>query len=135
VGVIVFASGAGVYRRAHERESEVDEIVLLYTTWPDAASAEAFARKAVAEGLVACANISRATRAVYRLEERVETADEVTAIFKTTAAAVPAFHRRLLETHPYETPCMLATRVDRSLSDPAYATWLETAIFHAGTRA
>lgn len=111
------------------------EIVLLYTTWPDAGSAEAFARKAVSERLAACANIFGAARSVYRWNEEVEAADEVAAVFKTTADAVPAFRERLLAEHPYETPCLLATRVDRSLSDPDYASWLESAIFHAGTRA
>lgn len=113
----------------------MSEIVLLYTTWPDAASAEAFARGVVGAGLAACANISAPMTSVYRWNDAIESAPEVAAIFKTAAHVVPDFRRRLLAEHPHETPCLLATSVERSLSDPAYMDWLESAIFRAETQA
>ena len=45
---------------------------------------------------------------IYRWQGKVETATEVLAVFKTTAAAFPAFEKALTELHPYDVPEIIA---------------------------
>ena len=46
----------------------MDELLILYTTWPDAETAEACGRAAVEEKLAACANVLAPMRSIYRWE-------------------------------------------------------------------
>lgn len=101
-----------------------DEIVLLYTTWPDAETAERVAAEAVADRLCACANLLGPMRAVYRWEGAVERAAETPVIFKTTAARAEALRDRILARHPYDTPAIVALPVAVDGSNPAFLDWI-----------
>lgn len=101
-----------------------DEIVLVYTTWPDAETAETAAAEAVAERLAACANIGAPIRSIYHWEGAVERSAEVPALFKTTAARAPALRDLLLARHPYETASVLVTRVVIEGSNPRFLDWI-----------
>ena len=100
------------------------EIVILYTTWPDAEKAEAVGAEAVAERLAACANIFAPITSVYRWEGAIERSREVPMTLKTSADAAAALRDFVRERHPYEVPCILAIRTDPELSNPAYAGWV-----------
>ena len=102
----------------------MDEAVILYTTWPDAETAEAFAAEAVARRLCACANILAPMRSVYAWEGRVDRAVEIPMLLKTTAAAAPALRARLVERHPYDVPCVVALGVEPGASHPAFLDWI-----------
>ena len=65
----------------------MDELVVLYTTWPDAETAEAFARRAVEERLAACANVMAPMRSIYRWDGEIQSEVEIPMLLKTTAAA------------------------------------------------
>ena len=80
--------------------SPVEEVVFIYTTWPDAETADAAALEAVERGLAACANRFAPVRATYRWEGRIETGEETPLTFKTTAARAPALKALILERHP-----------------------------------
>lgn len=101
-----------------------DEIVLLYTTWPDAETAERFAAEAVADRLAACANLLGPMRAVYRWQGAVERAAETPMLLKTTAARAEALRDRILAAHPYETPAVLALPVRAEGANPAFLDWI-----------
>lgn len=101
-----------------------DQIVLLYTTWPDAETAEAFAAEAVAERLCACANILAGARSIYRWEGAVERAVETPVIFKTRAACVERLTALILDRHPYDTPAVAALPVSPGGSNPAFLAWV-----------
>ena len=58
--------------------------------------------------LAACVNLVPGVESIYRWQGNVETATETLAIFKTTAAAFPAFEKALTEMHPYEVPEIIA---------------------------
>ena len=100
------------------------EVVFLYTTWPDAETAEAVARTAVEQRLAACANRFAPMRSIYRWEGKVEETDEIPMTFKTTAAAVPALKALILQRHPYDLPAILALPVDAALSHDAFLAWI-----------
>jgi periplasmic divalent cation tolerance protein len=100
------------------------DVVVLYTTWPDAETADKAAEAAVAEGLCACANRLGPLASIYRWRGSIELASEVPVLFKTSAARAEALERFLTERHPYETPCVLALNPSRAGSNPAFLDWI-----------
>ena len=102
----------------------MDEIVLLYTTWPDAETAQAAADAAVEAQLAACANILAPMTSVYRWNGRIERQHEIPMILKTTTAASERLRGLIGARHPYETPCILALQVLEAGSNPAFLVWI-----------
>jgi len=102
----------------------MSEPFLIYTTWPDAESAHAFAVEAVESRLAACANILGPMVSIYRWQGAVEQAQETPMLLKTTADAVGALQQLFLQRHPYDTPAFVALRVDGQASGAAYLSWL-----------
>jgi periplasmic divalent cation tolerance protein len=100
------------------------DVVLLYTTWPDAETAEAFAAEAVAERLAACANVLAPMRSIYRWKGAIDRSDETPMILKTSKAAAGALKDLLLARHPYETPCALALPVASEGSNRDFIEWI-----------
>ena len=96
----------------------------LYTTAPDAQTAQAIAQAVVEARLAACANIIPGMRSVYRWKDAIETAEEVVAIFETTIALAEEACALILRHHPYETPCVVSLPVGAAGSNPAYLAWL-----------
>ena len=86
-------------------------VTLLYVTAPDRETAEELAATLVAERLVACGNVLGSMTSVYRWEGRVRREEEVALLLKTTAERADAATDRLVELHPYETPCVLSLPV------------------------
>lgn len=101
-----------------------DEIVLLYTTWPDAETARHFAAHAVSSGLCACANLMAPHEAIYRWEGRIENAREHAMILKTTRAASPALIEAMAAAHPHEVPAAVALSVDAGASSAGFLAWV-----------
>lgn len=84
--------------------------------------AEDLARCLVDERLCACVNVVPAVRSYFHWEGRVECAEELLLIAKTTAACAPRLRARIVELHPYQVPEVLELQVAGGL--PAYLQWL-----------
>ena len=104
--------------------SDVDKIALLYTTWPDAETAEKIARAAVEHRLCACVNIFPAARSVYRWDNRIEAAAEIVAVFKTTAAKSSELSDFIVAEHPYEVPAVVALADGLDGTAGGFADWI-----------
>ena len=100
------------------------QIVLLYTTWPDAETAEAAAAEAVAERLCACANIQQPMESIYHWQGAIERAGEIPVLFKTSVETAPALRDWLVARHPYKTPCVVALPVESALSNDGFLIWV-----------
>jgi periplasmic divalent cation tolerance protein len=100
----------------------MSEIRLVFCTFPDAASARQIGTALVEKQLAACVNLIPAVESVYRWQGRLETAAEVLAVIKTSAAAFPAFERELARLHPYEIPEIIA--IEPAAVAENYASWL-----------
>lgn len=100
-----------------------EEVLLVFTAWPDATVAREAARVLVEERLAACANIVPAVESIYRWEGKVETASEVLMILKTTIGRYPQLEMRIKALHSYEVPEIVSLRVTDGL--PAYLRWVE----------
>jgi len=98
------------------------DALLVITTLPDAASAEALATTLVEAGLAACANILAPCRSVYRWQGQTERAAEVPLLIKTTAARYAALEAAIRAHHPYELPEIIAVPIGHGL--PAYLAWV-----------
>lgn len=83
-------------------------IVTVYATFADAEEANRIALQLVEERLAACANILGQARSIYRWQGKVEQADEIAVLFKTTAGQSATLIRRLTEQHSYDTPAAVA---------------------------
>lgn len=98
------------------------EILLVISTFPDAATAQSIARELVTEKLAACANITAPVQSIYHWEGKIEDAQETMVFFKTHTRTFPAFQARLRELHPYDVPEIVALRIADGL--PAYMSWV-----------
>lgn len=107
----------------------MDELVILYTTWPDAETAEACGRAAVEQRLAACANVLSPMRSVYRWQGDILVDTETPMLLKTTAGAAGKLGELILQYSPYETPCILALRTDTHNCNPKYISWANSEIF------
>ena len=101
----------------------MDELVILYTTWPDAETAEACGRAAVEEKLAACANVMSPMRSIYRWQGEIQVDAEILMLLKTTTAAAVRLREHILRYSPYETPCILALGTDPANCNPRYVAW------------
>jgi periplasmic divalent cation tolerance protein len=98
------------------------EALLVLTNLPDAASARALAEHVVAERLAACVNILAPCRSVYRWQGRIEDAEEVPLLMKTSADRYAALEAAIRARHPYELPEIVAVPISHGLPD--YLGWL-----------
>lgn len=96
--------------------------LLAMTTLPDAANARALASDLVALRLAACISILAPCRSVYRWDGKIEDAEEVPLLIKTTAERYPALEDAIRARHPYELPEIIAVPIAHGL--PAYLGWI-----------
>src|SRR5437763_17216248 len=99
-----------------------EEIVLAFSTFPDAETA----RRAVAEivelRFAACGNILPQIHSVCRWEGKVESAEEALVIFKVSASHYADFQAKLRSLHPYDVPEIISCKVNAGL--PEYLCWV-----------
>lgn len=96
--------------------------LLVLCTCPDAASAQTIATALVQARLAACVNILPGLRSVYRWEGRVEQAEEVLLLAKTTPALFEQLKDRIVTLHPYRVPEILGFQSTTGLAQ--YLRWI-----------
>ena len=95
--------------------------LLCLTTCPDPESARHIADALVEERLAACVNVLPGVHSTYRWQGKVERADELLLLIKTTRVRLPALQERIKTLHPYELPEVLAVEAGGL---PAYLQWV-----------
>lgn len=98
--------------------------VLVYTTFPSSAAAEALGRLLVEQQLAGCINILPGMVALYVWQGALERAEEVVLIAKTVPERAQACMAEILKQHPYDTPAVLALPV--AAGGAGYISWLRT---------
>ena len=98
------------------------DALLVLTSLPDADSAHALAEYLVTERLAACVNILAPCQSVYRWQGKVEDAQEVPLLIKTTEARYAALEAAIRARHTYELPEIVAVPMSHGL--PAYLDWV-----------
>ncbi|KAA0125263.1 divalent-cation tolerance protein CutA [Methylobacterium sp. P1-11] len=100
--------------------------LLVYTTFPDLASALNIGEALVREHLIACINVLPGMQSVYSWKGAVERGVEVAAILKSREGLADALAAALKARHPYETPIILHLPVVDADSDTAAWILAET---------
>ena len=96
--------------------------LLCLCSCPDAETAGRIADALVGEHLAACVNVLPGIASVYRWQGRVERADEVLLLIKTTRERLDALTARIVALHPYDLPEVIALDIADGL--PAYLDWI-----------
>ena len=99
-------------------------MVLVLTTFPDAACAREMAGRLLDEQLAACVSLLPAAESHYVWRGERQSATEVPAMIKTTCEAYPQLEARLRELHPYDVPEIIELPVSRGW--PAYVDWVRS---------
>jgi periplasmic divalent cation tolerance protein len=96
--------------------------VVVLVSCDTVATAALIARALVTEHLAACVTRLPGAVSVYRWEGKVEEAEEVLLLVKTSAGRVGALAERILTLHPYKIPEILSLPVSSGHSP--YLGWL-----------
>ena len=100
----------------------MSEVLLVLTNAPDRDTAERIAVSLVTDRVAACVNILPGCTSVYRWQGKLERADEVPLLIKTTRETYARMETELRKLHPYELPEIVAMPVTAGL--PAYLDWV-----------
>ena len=100
----------------------MEQIFIVMTHLPDAATADALAGALVEARLAACASVTTGVQSVYRWQGKIERANEVTLTIKTTQRHYAALETAIRAAHPYELPEIIAVPVVAGLA--SYLHWI-----------
>ncbi len=105
------------------------DTVVLLSMCPDAADAERIASALVNERLAACVNILGGVLSIYHWRGKIEHANEVLLLIKTTSERASAVRERLGELHSYDTPEVLQIPVIAGAEK--YLAWVRAEVSSA----
>ena len=88
------------------------DIRFVYMTAGSLEEARRIGRELVESRLAACVNILPGMQSIYRWEGKIEAADEVVVIAKTTASRVPELTAKVKSLHSYDCPCVVSLKVE-----------------------
>jgi periplasmic divalent cation tolerance protein len=101
--------------------SLTENVILLLTTVPDASTAQKLSADALAARLAACVTQLGQVRSAYHWQGKIESAEEIQLLFKTSVARAPELEAFINAHHPYDTPEILSWRATAST---AYGQWV-----------
>ncbi|MDX3906947.1 MAG: divalent-cation tolerance protein CutA [Pigmentiphaga sp.] len=104
------------------QKNEATDLVLLLSNAPDVETARRIGRHLVDAGLAACVNVGAPVWSIYRWQGKVDTADEIPLLIKTTVSRTRAVREAIVALHPYEVPEVVAVPITDGL--PAYLDWV-----------
>ena len=97
---------------------------LIYVTVPHQKLGQEIARTLIEKKLIACANILPPHKAIYQWEGSLCEEEESVMILKTQEKKVDDLLVKLVEIHPYDTPCAIVLDPDKV--HPAFSQWVKT---------
>jgi periplasmic divalent cation tolerance protein len=96
--------------------------ILVLTTLPDRASAEALAQALVRERWAACVSIGATIQSIYHWQGALETAHEIPLCAKTCADRFDGIAAAIRAHHPYELPQIVAVPITHGYAP--YLDWI-----------
>lgn len=104
--------------------SEVSDVIVVWVTVPNAASAETLARILVERKLAACVNIIPGVKSVYVWEDQMQTDSEEILLIKTKSNLFENLAEAIKQNHPYSVPEIIATPI--VLGSESYLNFVRT---------
>jgi periplasmic divalent cation tolerance protein len=99
-----------------------EQVLLAFSTFPEAETARKVVREMIEARLAACGNILPPIHSIYRWKGKLESSEETLVIFKLEAERYGDFEAKLRALHPYEVPEIISVKVDSGL--PEYLRWV-----------
>lgn len=100
----------------------MSDIALVHVTFGTADEAGTIGRRMVEERLAACVNLLGSCNSIYRWQDRIETAAEYRALFKTTPQLARELADRIAALHSYDLP---AIEIWPAAAGDAIAAWVD----------
>lgn len=97
-------------------------LALLISSFATEEDAKTVICSLVKERLAACGTIIPKAHSIYLWEGKIEEADEVVVLLKTSSSCLDRCMKRLKELHPYEVPEIVA--LESKAVDAAYLQWM-----------
>ena len=107
---------------SQDSQGDIFQVVVVFMTCPDRATAREIAKKLVNAKLAACANILTGVESLFRWRGAIEEAEEAFLIAKTRGELLDELIEAVEELHPYELPEVIALPVVGGLS--RYLAWV-----------
>ena len=104
------------------KHSAPESAILVLTTLPERAGAEALAHELLAARLAACIQVGDTVQSLYHWRGEIETADEIPMAIKTRVGLYARVEAAIRKRHPYELPEIVAVPLCNGL--PAYLDWI-----------
>ena len=99
-----------------------EEMIMVVSNVPSVGVAQAIAHELVAKQLAACVNIMPGVHSIYRWQDTVEEATEVTIFIKTQRSCYSALESAIIALHPYDVPEIIALPISGGLA--SYLSWI-----------
>jgi periplasmic divalent cation tolerance protein len=96
---------------------------LVYVTTPNRLEAERITYRLLEKKLIACGNIFP-IHSIYRWQNKIERSEEFAIILKTQTKHIANVIKDIKEHHPYDVPCIIATKITEGNKD--FLNWIKT---------
>lgn len=108
-----------------------DKLLVLTTAGSDD-EARKIAHGLVDRKLAACVNIVPRIHSVYRWQDKIESAEELLLVIKTTRSCEEPVKMAIKELHSYDLPECVAIGIDGGSDD--YLQWVSGSVIETGER-
>lgn len=106
-----------------------EDYTLVLVTVPSLETARQLACDLLEERLAACINIIAGVESHYWWKGQQESSHECLLLIKTDADRLEALERKIVGSHPYEIPEILAVRLHRGLEK--YLRWIDASLVNS----
>jgi periplasmic divalent cation tolerance protein len=103
--------------------SKKAEPILVMTTCRGSITAKQIAQDLVANRLAACVNTFSGIHSCFRWGGKVDFAEEILLLIKTTTDSYPKVEARIKSLHPYELPEIIAVPISAGFD--RYLDWID----------
>ena len=105
-------------------QTEPSRVVLV--TAPDPETARRLGRQVLEARLVACVNLVPGIESHYWWQGRLESAQEVLMVMKTTLDRIPMLQEAVLAAHPYDTAAFVVLPIESG--SQRYLQWIQSSV-------
>ena len=100
-----------------------DSIILVYCTVPSIAEAKKIAGVVIEKRMAACCSIIENVTSIFHWQNKIEEAQEVLLLIKTTGKIYQQLEKEIKMIHSYSVPEIMATTIDYASS--AFKEWVQ----------
>ena len=102
--------------------------IVVLTTMPEVRSARKMADRLVRKKLAACVSVLPGVSSIYHWQDKIEKAQEVQLLIKTSTARWKDLQKFVLAEHPYDLPELVALPV--TAGSKKYLSWIQASVRH-----